>query len=213
MAAFQDSRAALMPSRSGVPCLSTSRFARTVVRAAVTTVSPAFSATLDTVVVTGARVSVMAFQEASNGPTMFRWSRQGALLYAAGRAKRALSFELSRAVLSDARSTQFYARVSSGCEQRCLFGSLALAGSSLLQKSSALPCLTAIAASSACQQQSVDCPAAVCRAKRCISEDGGAAKLCKALSAATDASRCGASRVSPLRSECCSRLAASANRR
>tara|TARA_B100000459_G_scaffold90094_1_gene50775 strand:+ start:197 stop:442 length:246 start_codon:yes stop_codon:yes gene_type:complete len=43
---------------------------RTVVRAAVTTVSPAFSATLETVVVNGERVSVMAFQLASRGPTI-----------------------------------------------------------------------------------------------------------------------------------------------
>ncbi len=38
-----------------------------------------------------------------------------------GRNARALSLELSRAVLGDARSTQIYVRVSSGCEQRWLF--------------------------------------------------------------------------------------------
>ena len=66
-AAFQDSRAALMPSRRACPACP--RRARGPSRRALAeaTVSPAFSATLETVVVTGARASVTAFQLASVG--------------------------------------------------------------------------------------------------------------------------------------------------
>ena len=55
-----------------------------------------------------------------------------------GRNARALLLERSRAVLSDARSTRFYVRVSSGCEQRCLFW-LSGFGQKLAAKSKALP--------------------------------------------------------------------------
>ena len=58
-----------------------------------------------------------------------------------GRNARALLLERSRAVLSDARSTQIYASVPSGWEQRASFGSLA--GQKLAAKSRVVPSLKA----------------------------------------------------------------------
>ena len=110
-----------------------------------------------------------------------------------GRNAHALSLGPSRAVPSDARSTQIYASVSSGWEQRCLFWLSGWPKACCQIGCTAEPLrhTCKLCVSAAIRELHSDCVPC----KRFISRTAVQQKLHKALSAASDASRCGASRV------------------